>query len=219
MQVWWVDAAAKAMVNAAEPVPAKRKVKTEKDVQVRGMCQACGPRNDLSDKGRNHDTICARETGTRGVCARAKSSDRDLYIRRSHLLLHTSPLVARTMSHTNLHGQQGPGQEEPYALCSKVPLIKSPAVRVPAPVSLPTNIHPLPPNLQEYFVYPFSLEHFVLDAADRRERQRQEDLRKRAPGWSEHGGVLQPTRRNDAHHVPDVEVDEMTKMLDRLEQS
>lgn len=82
-----------------------------------------------------------------------------------------------------------------YGLCAHVPLIKSPAVRVPPVISLPPTLHPLPPNLHDYFVYPFSLEKFVLDAAERRERVRKEELQRRAPGWSGDAGVLEPTRR------------------------
>lgn len=82
-----------------------------------------------------------------------------------------------------------------YSLCARVPLIKSPAVRVPPPVTLPSSLHPLPPNLHEYFVYPFSLETMVLDAADRRTRAKREDMQRRAPGWSEGAGVLEPVRR------------------------
>lgn len=120
-----------------------------------------------------------------------------------------------------------------YGLCARVPLIKSPAVRVPPPVALPSSLHPLPPNLQEYFVYPFSLERFVLDAADRREKARREDLQRRAPGWSEGAGMLEPIRRTGARQDSAAqqqeqeqqrqqqpamnEIDEIAQMLEKLE--
>lgn len=114
-----------------------------------------------------------------------------------------------------------------YALSSHVPLIKSPAVRVPPPIQLPPTLHPLPPSVQEYFVYPFSLERFVLDAADRREEARRKDLQRRAPGWNETSDVLEPTRRShttssetstfQSQQPGSNEADEIAQMLDRLE--
>lgn len=109
-----------------------------------------------------------------------------------------------------------------YATCARLPLIKSPALRVPPPVSLPQTLHPLPPNIHDYFVYPFSLEKFVLDTAERREREKREELQRRAPGWTEGGGVLEPTKRasliqNDAANInPSNDVDEIGAMLDQL---
>lgn len=124
-----------------------------------------------------------------------------------------------------------------YALAAHVPLIKSPAVRVPPPIQLPQTLHPLPLNVQDYFVYPFSLERFVLDAADRREEARRKDLQRRAPGWNETSDVLQPTVRRTVDHTSTInantanslghdqhavapgsnEADEIAQMLDRLE--
>ncbi|KAI6006959.1 hypothetical protein EDD15DRAFT_10937 [Pisolithus albus] len=69
-----------------------------------------------------------------------------------------------------------------YAAAANVPLIKSPALRVPPPVpywfthttgtpppdntytqvKLPPDIHPLPDSVTPYFVYPFTLESHVL---------------------------------------------------------
>jgi hypothetical protein len=127
--------------------------------------------------------------------------------------------------------QESSGTSSLYATCSRVPLIKSPAVRVPPPIILPTNLHPLPPNLQEYFVYPFNLEHFVLENADRREKARKQDMLKRAPGWNEDGKVLEPTRRPTSMQNFDEtqqtgiginernEIDEIADMLDRLDKT
>ena len=100
-----------------------------------------------------------------------------------------------------------------YALASRVPLIKSPSVSLPNPVKLPPDLHPLPADISAYFVYPFSLESYVLDPNTpssatidqllekhqqylaNRQRQKEERqkalLRKVAPGWQ--GAVLQPT--------------------------
>jgi len=127
--------------------------------------------------------------------------------------------------------QESSGTSSLYATCSRVPLIKSPAVRVPPPIILPNNLHPLPPNLQEYFVYPFNLEHFVLENADRREKARKQDMLKRAPGWNEDGKVLEPTRRPTSMQNFDEtqqtgiginernEIDEIADMLDRLDKT
>ncbi|EIM81971.1 uncharacterized protein STEHIDRAFT_103444 [Stereum hirsutum FP-91666 SS1] len=49
-----------------------------------------------------------------------------------------------------------------YAAAAHVPLIQSPSLRVPKPVELPPDIHPLPDNVNAYFVYPFTLEPHVL---------------------------------------------------------
>ncbi len=52
-----------------------------------------------------------------------------------------------------------------YALASRVPLIKSPTLRIPSIPTLPVDLHPLPPALEPYFVYNFSLEEYVLRPA------------------------------------------------------
>ncbi|KAL0565951.1 hypothetical protein V5O48_016066 [Marasmius crinis-equi] len=110
--------------------------------------------------------------------------------------------------------------QAPYAGISHVPLIKSPSLRVPRPVQLPPDIHPLPESVTAYFAYPFTLEPHVLamessrrstlashaakrDAylrarEDEKERRKREALRKIAPGF-EPQGVLVPTR---THSVP-----------------
>ncbi|KAF5352757.1 hypothetical protein D9756_006069 [Leucocoprinus leucothites] len=59
-----------------------------------------------------------------------------------------------------------------YAAAAKVPLIKSPSLRVPKPVELPQDIHPLPESVTPYalpitylipqFVYPFTLEPHII---------------------------------------------------------
>ncbi|KII91195.1 hypothetical protein PLICRDRAFT_498262 [Plicaturopsis crispa FD-325 SS-3] len=106
-------------------------------------------------------------------------------------------------------------EQSQYAAASHVPLIKSPSLRVPRPVELPPDIHPLPESVTPYFVYPFTLEPHVLtlEAArrktlaahaarreaclrardDEKERRRREALRRIAPGF-EPQGVLVPTR-------------------------
>ncbi|EST08721.1 hypothetical protein PSEUBRA_001802 [Kalmanozyma brasiliensis GHG001] len=99
-----------------------------------------------------------------------------------------------------------------YSLASRVPLIKSPSISLPKPVRLPQDLHPLPADISAYFVYPFSLESYVLDPntpssstidqllakhqqyLENREREKEnkhkEMLMKMAPGWS--GDVLLP---------------------------
>ncbi|KAI6104399.1 hypothetical protein F5141DRAFT_1007078 [Pisolithus sp. B1] len=91
-----------------------------------------------------------------------------------------------------------------YAAAANVPLIKSPALRVPPPVKLPPDIHPLPDSVTPYFVYPFTLESHVLALEssrrntiaahavrreallrardDERQRRKREALRRVAPG-------------------------------------
>ncbi|KAJ9475420.1 tRNA nucleotidyltransferase [Pseudozyma hubeiensis] len=111
-----------------------------------------------------------------------------------------------------------------YALASRVPLIKSHSISLPKPVKLPPDLHPLPADISAYFVYPFSLESYVLDPntpssntvdqllakhkqylenreKDKEDRQR-EMLRKVAPGW--HGDVLMPTNSANARKSLDV---------------
>ncbi|ETS60479.1 hypothetical protein PaG_05322 [Moesziomyces aphidis] len=102
-----------------------------------------------------------------------------------------------------------------YALASRVPLIKSPSISLPKPVTLPADLHPLPHDISAYFVYPFSLESYVLDPntpssttidqllekhaqylkhREEEKQKRQRDMLHRlAPGWQGASGVLQPT--------------------------
>ncbi|SNX87553.1 uncharacterized protein MEPE_06263 [Melanopsichium pennsylvanicum] len=103
-----------------------------------------------------------------------------------------------------------------YALASRVPLIKSPSLSLPTPVKLPPDLHPLPTDISAYFVYPFSLESYVLDPntpssstidhllakhnqyLENRQREKQQHeqelLRKVAPGWHQ-GDVLLPSAK------------------------
>lgn len=96
-----------------------------------------------------------------------------------------------------------------YSSASCIPLIKSPSLRVPEKITLPP-FHPLPPDLEVYFAYNFSLEDYVLSSdspksatisqlhqrhtsflllrKEREERERKEKLRKVAPGWDEDEG-------------------------------
>lgn len=103
-----------------------------------------------------------------------------------------------------------------YAAAANVPLIKSPALRVPPPVKLPPDIHPLPDSVTPYFVYPFTLESHVLALEssrrntiaahavrreallrardDERQRRKREALRRVAPGFEGNDAVLMPVR-------------------------
>ena len=104
----------------------------------------------------------------------------------------------------------------PYDLARKVHLFRSPSFSLPPPITFPTDLHPLPPDLQAYFVYPFSLEAFVIDLTnpnsrtieelhkshasylqwrqEEKQRKEQDRLKRVAPGWAS-GGTLQPTKR------------------------
>jgi len=104
-----------------------------------------------------------------------------------------------------------------YAAVSDIPLIKSPSLRVPRPVELPQDIHPLPDSVTPYFVYPFTLEpHIITLESSRRttiaahaarreaylssrvediERRRRDALHRIAPGL---GTVLVPTRASSS---------------------
>ncbi|OCH91294.1 hypothetical protein OBBRIDRAFT_753474 [Obba rivulosa] len=110
----------------------------------------------------------------------------------------------------------GQGQTQ-YAAASRVPLIKSPSLRVPRPVELPPDIHPLPDSVTAYFVYPFTLEPHVLTLeqsrrtalaahAARREaylkaredekaRRKREALHRIAPGFEPAATPLVPVKR------------------------
>ncbi|KAA1476137.1 hypothetical protein DENSPDRAFT_748714, partial [Dentipellis sp. KUC8613] len=107
-----------------------------------------------------------------------------------------------------------------YAAASRVPLIQSPSLRVPRPVEMPADIHPLPDSVAAYFVYPFTLEPHILmlessrrqtiaahDARreaylkareDDKERRRRDALRRIAPGFEPAGGLLVPVRVGSA---------------------
>lgn len=110
---------------------------------------------------------------------------------------------------------------------------------MPARVTLPPDIHPLPDSVTEYFVYPFTLEPHVItleqarrrtlsahaarreallaSRAEDKERRKREALRRIAPGFEPQGAPLVPVRKSlDAgsasqqQHVKEV-VDEMHK--------
>ncbi|KAK2465038.1 hypothetical protein APHAL10511_003114 [Amanita phalloides] len=133
-----------------------------------------------------------------------------------------------------------------YAAAATVPLIKYPSLRLPLPVQLPPDIHPLPDSVDAYFVYPFTLEPHVLAVesarrttiaahAARREahlisREGEKEKRKRdalhriAPGF-EPQGVLVPMRAasnlenrnlNEGEHTNSV-MDSLAEQLAALE--
>ncbi|KAF8346460.1 hypothetical protein F5887DRAFT_962122 [Amanita rubescens] len=106
-------------------------------------------------------------------------------------------------------------EQSQYAAAASVPLIKYPSLRVPHPVELPPDIHPLPDSVNAYFVYPFTLEPHVLSVESSRrstiaahtarrqayllareeekEKRKRDALRKIAPGF-EPQAVLVPIR-------------------------
>ncbi|KAI0824806.1 hypothetical protein BC628DRAFT_1376051 [Trametes gibbosa] len=114
-----------------------------------------------------------------------------------------------------------------YAPAAGVPLIKSPSLRVPRPIEMPPDIHPLPDSVTAYFVYPFTLEPHVLTVEasrrstlaahaarreaylkareDEKERRKREALRRIAPGFEPKATPLVPTKRFSGlpgHPVP-----------------
>ncbi|KAJ7773014.1 hypothetical protein B0H16DRAFT_1257721, partial [Mycena metata] len=111
-----------------------------------------------------------------------------------------------------------------YAPAARVPLIKSPSLRVPRPVVLPPDIHPLPDSVTPYFVYPFTIEPHILtlessrrttlashatrreeylrSRADEKERRKRDALRRIAPGFEPAGHLLVPTKRSSVIAAP-----------------
>ncbi|PBK70444.1 hypothetical protein ARMSODRAFT_955944 [Armillaria solidipes] len=111
-----------------------------------------------------------------------------------------------------------------YAAAAHVPLIKSPSLRVPRPVEIPQDIHPLPDSVTAYFVYPFTIEPHILTVEssrrttlaahtarreaflrardDEKERRKRETLRKIAPGFEPAGSVLVPTKTGSVSNPP-----------------
>ncbi|KZO98675.1 hypothetical protein CALVIDRAFT_562110 [Calocera viscosa TUFC12733] len=109
-----------------------------------------------------------------------------------------------------------PDGQSQYRAATHVPLIQSPSLRIPQPVVMPPDIHPLPDTLEPYMVYTFSLEtrtlpalaqlrtslstlkstheHTLLRWEQEKQRRKREALRKVAPGFEPGDGVLVPTR-------------------------
>ncbi|KAG8687739.1 hypothetical protein FRC08_011826 [Ceratobasidium sp. 394] len=97
-----------------------------------------------------------------------------------------------------------------------IPLIKSPSLRVPRPVELPPDIHPIPEDVTAYFVYPFTIEPHIITLESSRQstlaahaarrdaylrareeekvRKKKEALRRIAPGFDPDMGALLPTK-------------------------
>ncbi|KAI5477707.1 hypothetical protein MNV49_005990 [Pseudohyphozyma bogoriensis] len=94
-----------------------------------------------------------------------------------------------------------------------IPHIKSPSFYVNPPVELPPDIHPLPLNITDYFVYPLTLEPHALNLLSqslltfrtdqtkrlellkRRDEEQEAERRRKlnaiAPGWGQGMGVLE----------------------------
>ncbi|KAH9959427.1 hypothetical protein BC827DRAFT_1261043 [Russula dissimulans] len=107
-------------------------------------------------------------------------------------------------------------QSKAHAAASRVPLIQSPSLRVPRPVELPPDIHPLPESVDAYFVYPFTLEPHILKVGSNRramiaahaarreaylhareeekQRRKREALRRIAPGFEPRSAPLVPVK-------------------------
>jgi len=120
----------------------------------------------------------------------------------------TTSIDALSMSHDQ--------SKSHYAAASRVPLIQSPSLRVPRPVELPPDIHPLPESVNAYFVYPFTLEPHVLAVEskrratitalaarreaylhareDEKQRRKREALRRIAPGFEPRSAPLVPVK-------------------------
>ncbi|CAO1624631.1 unnamed protein product [Jaminaea pallidilutea] len=122
-----------------------------------------------------------------------------------------------------------------YDVTPGVQLIKSPSLNVAGPEPFPSEVHPLPPDLHAYFVYPFSLEYYVQAPGNPKAenveqlrtkhkeflRQRTEEQHKKeadrlkrvAPGWTSGASLLQPTTRTagGAAASPPIEADKPGK--------
>lgn len=103
----------------------------------------------------------------------------------------------------------------PHAWLANVSMVLAPEVQVPPPIAKPQDLHPLPPNIDAYCVYPFAAENAVMaktspvtsrSVAAMRERhasflaarrankemEREDRMRRLAPGWVP-DQVLEPT--------------------------
>ncbi|KAH8115998.1 hypothetical protein DFH11DRAFT_1252098 [Phellopilus nigrolimitatus] len=111
-------------------------------------------------------------------------------------------------------------EQTQYAPAAHVPFIKSPSLRIPRPIEAPPDIHPLPDDINAYFVYPFTLEPhvFMLESSRRstlaahtarheaylkqrtedKDRRRRDALRRIAPGFEPQGAPLVPVRMSEA---------------------
>ncbi|KDQ60055.1 hypothetical protein JAAARDRAFT_32433 [Jaapia argillacea MUCL 33604] len=123
-------------------------------------------------------------------------------------------------SSTSEHGLLQPQ----YAAVAHVPLIKSPSLRVPRPVELPSDIHPLPEDVNAYFVYPFTIEPHIMtlessrrstlaahaarreaylrSREEEKERRKREALHRIAPGFEPRGAPLIPVKKSLSNPEP-----------------
>jgi len=114
----------------------------------------------------------------------------------------------------------------PYASAAHVPLVKSPSLRIPRPVELPPDIHPLPEDVTAYFVYPFTLEPHILtleesrrrtlashaarhaetlrQRAEDKERRKREALRRIAPGFEPGASLVPMKMTSSGQHEQDL---------------
>ncbi|EOQ98705.1 hypothetical protein E3P92_03015 [Wallemia ichthyophaga] len=96
-----------------------------------------------------------------------------------------------------------------------ITLVKSPSVQRPRIPKLPTELHPLPPDISAYFVYPLSLEPYTLDLLPKLrhnanmehdkhvnylnernaliESKKREEMKRVAPGWNGAWDTLEPS--------------------------
>ncbi|KAI0305196.1 hypothetical protein B0F90DRAFT_1625444 [Multifurca ochricompacta] len=124
--------------------------------------------------------------------------------------------IFHTFNHPFLQTPLNPAKSQ-YAAASRVPLIQSPSLRVPRPVELPPDIHPLPESVNPYFVYPFTLEPHILAVESNRRatiaahavkreaylrtreedklRRKREALRRIAPGFEPLSAPLVPVKQ------------------------
>ncbi|EJT99191.1 hypothetical protein DACRYDRAFT_117966 [Dacryopinax primogenitus] len=120
--------------------------------------------------------------------------------------------------------------QQQYRAATHVPLIQSPSLRIPQPVLMPQDIHPLPDSLEPYMVYPFTLESRTLTShahllnsltalqsthdqklaawEQEKQRRKREALRRVAPGFEPGVGVLVPDRAEVKPHASEVQAAE-----------